>query len=213
MEQRTAVIVTFIICLIATVITVTYLMVKHKKSRPEIILTVASAIMFLLVPYIIYIEPIYSSQSPTTTQPSVIITTTQPPTHPPTQPPNKENNIDNNDQQDDSVIKVDLLTQHEFTIVFNENYTKETYEFTAPRTGYYWFGCDITDGNYNYIITLYNSKNEEIMEANYNSSKHGNGMELERGETYRFTVSPTNNYPTAIIDVGVPTEDGVLIFD
>ena len=87
-----------------------------------------------------------------------------------------------------------------------------TVSFIAPMSGKYRFDFLTDDTQTNYGVSLIDSKNDIIMESDYNTYLHGETRDLIRNEVYTLTISQMDGFPKATVIIYVPSEDAVLNF-
>lgn len=86
-------------------------------------------------------------------------------------------------------------------------------QFKAPISGKYRFEFLTNDVQTNYSVYLENSKNEKVINSEYDTFSHGKTSELEKNEVYTLTISQKEGFPTATVIIHVPSEKAVLSFD
>lgn len=108
----------------------------------------------------------------------------------------------------DPVIKSNEVTKN---LSYIDDYCTVT--FQAPITGKYRFDFLTNDTQSNYDVTLTDSKNEMILDSEYDTYNHGETRELIKGELYTLMITQKEGFPKATIKIHVPSENAVLVFN
>lgn len=79
------------------------------------------------------------------------------------------------------------------------------YRYIAPRTGIFRFDFDIDNVNLNYGFYIYDEKEDELVNTDFNSE--GATYELVEGKQYRVLITQKEGVPHYIISIGVPDRE------
>lgn len=161
-----------------------------------------SAFFFFLVYPINQIE----KKMETTTETSTTIeSTTEPPTI--TTEPTTINTTEATTESNNVVKKTNEISK---TLSYIDDYCVVT--FVAPTSGKYRFDFLTNDTQTNYYVSLIDSKNETVMDSEYDTYEHGVTVELTKSEIYTLSINQKDGFPEATVKIHVPSENAVLEF-
>lgn len=116
---------------------------------------------------------------------------------------------DNPKDQNSSYEEAETLEENESSIQIKHKFNTGTTaiyrkKFKTTSTGFYGFSLNINSVKNNYKITIYNSKDEEILSTYYDDDYRKFSQKLSGNEYYLIEIESTEGTPEAIITIYYP---------